>query len=133
MDLERCNRACRAEARSAKAGAAYDLDAWSSFPWTDGIQVDRLRSLETLEVQTKNTVYEITVMDPRSGEILVRGGKFFPVYTRARLSGASLAGSFLKLLGVYVGFSMEFHTDDGAIVTTRVREITTNRQPRTTN
>jgi hypothetical protein len=63
------------------------------------------------------------VMDARSGEVLVRGGKFFPVYTRVRLAGASLAGSFLKMLGIYVGFSMELHTDAGAIVTTRVRHI----------
>lgn len=111
-------------------GAACDLDAWSSFPWRDGLQLPDLRALETLEVTTKNTVYEITLMDPRNGEVLVRGGKFFPVYTRARLAGASLAGSFLKLLGIYVGFSIEFHTDDGPIVTTRVRGIAVTANPR---
>ena len=63
-------------------------------------------------VRTKNTVYEITVMDAAVGDVLVRGGRFFPVYTRVRLAGASLAGSFLKLLGIYVGFSMELHTDE---------------------
>jgi hypothetical protein len=74
-------------------------------------------------VTTKNTVYEITLMDPRSGEVLVRGGTFFPVYTRARLAGASLGGSFLKLLGIYVGFSMEIYSNEERIVTTRVRGI----------
>jgi hypothetical protein len=103
--------------------AACDLDTWSASPWSDGVQLANLHPLETLEVQTKNTVYEITVMDPQCGDVLVRGGKFFPVYTRVRLAGASLAGSFLKLLGIYVGFSMELHTDEGAIITTRVREI----------
>jgi hypothetical protein len=104
-------------------GAAYDLETWSSFPWADGLQLPDLHPLTTLEIRTKNTTYEITIIDPRGGEVLVRGGKFFPVYTRARLAGASLSGSFLKLLGIYVGFSVEFHTDDGPIVTTRVREI----------
>ena len=80
-------------------------------------------SLETLEVRTKNTVYEITLMDARNGDVLVRGGRFFPVYTRARLAGASLAGSFLKLLGIYVGFSIEFSAGGETIVTTRVRQI----------
>jgi len=103
--------------------AACNLDTWSGLPWSDGLQLASLHPLEALEVTTKNTVYEITVMDPLNGEVLVRGGKFFPVYTRVRLAGASLAGSFLKLLGIYVGFSIEFHTDDGPIVTTRVREI----------
>jgi len=62
-------------------------------------------------------------MDARNGDVLVRGGRFFPVYTRARLAGASLAGSFLKLFGVYVGFSIEFATGGETIVTTRVRQI----------
>jgi hypothetical protein len=107
----------------AMGAAACDLETWSGLPWSDGLQLGELHALESLEVRTKNTVYEITVMDPRSGDVLVRGGSFFPVYTRVRLAGASLAGSFLKLLGIYVGFSMEIHTDEGAIVTTRVREI----------
>ena len=100
-----------------------DLDTWSGLAWSDGLQLTTLHPLETLEVRTKNTTYEITVMDPKNGDVLVRGGKFFPVYTRVRLAGASLAGSFLKLLGIYVGFCMEIHTEDGAIITTRVREI----------
>jgi hypothetical protein len=103
--------------------AACDLDTWSASRWSDGVQIASLHPLETLEVQTKNTVYEITVMDAKCGDVLVRGGKYFPVYTRVRLAGASLAGSVLKMLGIYVGFSMELHTDEGAIVTTRVRQI----------
>ena len=110
-------------ATGALGAAVYDLETWASLSWSDGLQLGSLQALDALEVRTKNTLYEITVMDPPSGEILVRGGRFFPVYTRARLAGASLAGSFLKLLGVYVGFSIEFHTDEGPIVTTRVREI----------
>ena len=102
---------------------ACDLDTWSGLPWAEGVQLADLRPLETLEVRTKNTVYEITLMDARSGDVLVRGGRFFPVYTRARLAGASLAGSFLKLLGIYVGFSIEFATGGETIVTTRVRQI----------
>ena len=103
--------------------AACDLDTWSGLPWSDGLQLVNLHPLDTLEIRTKNTVYEIAVMDAACGDVLVRGGTFFPVYTRVRLAGASLAGSFLKLLGIYVGFSMELHTDEGPIVTTRVRNI----------
>ena len=99
------------------------LDQWSRFDWRNGLQMDGLDPLETLEVQTKNTTYEISVMDARRGEVLVRGGSFFPMYTRARLAGASLAGSFLKVGGIYVGFCMEFQSEAGAIVTTRVRQI----------
>jgi hypothetical protein len=99
------------------------LDQWTRFDWRNGLQMDGLDPLETLEVQTKNTTYEISVMDARRGDVLVRGGSFFPVYTPARLAGASLAGSFLKVGGIYLGFCMEFHSEAGAIVTTRVRQI----------
>ena len=101
-----------------------NLENWTNLEWHEGLQVEGLAALETIQVLTKNTTYEITVMDGRTGDILVRGGRFFPVFTRARLSGATLAGSFLKLRGIYVGFCIEFHTEDGPIVTTRVRQIT---------
>jgi hypothetical protein len=102
-----------------------DLEWWSGLPWSDGVQLEDLRALDTLEVRTKNSVYEITVTDPRRGEVLVRGGTFFPVYTRVRLAGASLAGSCLKVCGIYVGFSIEFSAGGETIVTTRVRRIDT--------
>ena len=102
---------------------ACDLESWTSLPWANGVQLGDLRALETLEVRTKNSVYEITVTDPRRGEVLVRGGTFFPVYTRVRLAGASLAGSFLKVFGIYVGFSIEFCAGGETIVTTRVKKI----------
>jgi len=34
-----------------------------------------------------------------------------------------MGGSFLKIRGIYVGFSLEFHADGRAIVTSRVRSI----------
>jgi hypothetical protein len=99
------------------------LETWAALPWSDGAQLEDQEAFQMLRVRTKNTMYEITVLDPRSGEVLVRGGTFFPAHTRATLLGASLAGSFLKQRGVYVGFCMEFHTDMGVIVTTRVQQI----------
>ena len=52
---------------------ACDLEAWTSLPWANGVQLSDLRALETLEVRTKNSVYEINVTDPLRGEVLVRG------------------------------------------------------------
>jgi hypothetical protein len=103
--------------------AAADLDVWSSFDWADGVQIDRAAPLETLVVHTNNSVYEITVVSPATGEVLIRGGRFFPVPTRAQIAGSSLGGSFLKLRGIYRGFCLEIWHDDQTIVTTRVRSI----------
>ena len=112
----------RSSARvSCPVGA--DLDAWSRHAWTEGVQIDTLPDLETLSVRTRNSTYEITVLCPRTGEVLVRGGQFFPEYTPACLAGSSLGGSFLKQHGIYVGFSMELQHDQQTILTTRVRSI----------
>lgn len=100
------------------------LDTWSQYDWAEGVQVDALSSLESLEVRTRNSVYEVSVVQPGTAEVLVRGGRFFPEFTRARLVGSSLGGSFLKLRGVYVGFSMELQADDRTILTSPVQSIT---------
>ena len=103
--------------------AAADLATWSSFEWTDGLQITTLPDLEMLAVRTRNSTYEITVLSGQTGDILVRGGQFFPEHTRARLAGCSLGGSFLKRHGLYVGFQMELHDEGRTIVTTKIQSI----------
>ena len=100
-----------------------DLDTWSRHEWKEGLQIDALQGLVTLSVRTLNSTYEITVLRPGTSEVLVRGGQFFPEYTPALLAGSSLGGSFLKMHGIYVGFSMELYHDQQAIVTTAVQSI----------
>ena len=108
---------------------AVPLDAWSKHPWTDGVQVDELPPLEAVEVQTRNTRYQIVVVDGRNGEVLVTGGRFFPVATRARVNGCTLGGSCLKWRGVYPGFLMELQVGAEVVITTRVRSV--ERRPAT--
>ena len=100
------------------------LSSWSAHDWRGGIRVDQLAALERLIVATANSTYEIILVAPASAEVLVRGGDFFPVFTRARLAGSSLGGSFLKLRSVHVGFRLEFGTDRGFIITSPVRSVT---------
>jgi hypothetical protein len=106
---------------SCSAGAL--LDTWSAHGWTEGVQLETLPDMETLTVQTENSTYEVTVISGRAGDILIRGGRFFPEFTEGRLAGSSLGGSFLKLRGIYVGFSLEIHFDKRLIITSRVRKI----------
>jgi len=106
-----------------RCSAGALLDTWSSHDWTEGVQLESVEDMEKLTVQTENSTYEITVISGRSGEILIRGGRFFPEFTPAKLAGSSLGGSFLKLRGIYIGFSLEVHFDKRLIITSRVREI----------
>ena len=108
---------------TVRCSAGAILDTWSAHTWKEGVQLETLRDMETLTVRTENSVYEITVICGRSGDILIRGGRFFPEFTAARLAGSSLGGSFLKLRGVYAGFSLEVHFDQRMIVTSRVQNI----------
>ena len=113
----------RSDTVSSAVPAHRLLSSWSASDWRGGIRVDELPALERLIVATANSTYEIVLMVPERAEILVRGGVFFPVFTRARLSGSSLGGSFLKLRTVHVGFRLELGTERGFIITSPVRAV----------
>ena len=108
---------------SVNCSAGALLDTWSSHSWTEGLQLEAMHDMEKLTVRTENSTYDITVISGRSGEILIRGGRFFPEFTAARLAGSSLGGSFLKLRGIYIGFSLEVHFEQRMIITSRVCNI----------
>jgi hypothetical protein len=85
--------------------------------------MDDLSALDRLIVRTQNSTYEIVVLAPSTGNVLVRGGAFFPVLAPVRLAGSSMGGSFLKLRSVHVGFRVEFTTPGGHIITSPVRAV----------
>ena len=118
------------ESQGAHYPAAALLDNWTNHDWTDGIQINHMQDLESLVVKTENSTYEITILCSRTGQVMVRGGHYFPHFTRARLAGCSLGGSFLKMLGVYIGFRMELCQEVGPpIITSPVRSIALNVTP----
>jgi hypothetical protein len=108
---------------TATIPATRVLSSWSARDWSDGINIDNLSPLERLLVRTENSTYEIVVLAPSTGNVLVRGGAFFPVAAPVRLSGSSMGGSFLKLRSVHVGLRVEFSTPAGSIVTSPVRSV----------
>ena len=103
--------------------AAAILDTWAKDAWNNGIQIDRLEDMQKVAVQTANTLYEIIIIGGHDGDILVRGGKFFPELTPAHLAGATMGGSFCKMRGIYVGFCMEFSANRQRIITSPVETI----------
>jgi hypothetical protein len=105
-------------------GAAI-LDKWSEDPWANGVQIDEMEDMKTLFVRTRNSLYEITIIEGKSGEILVRGGEFFLELTLAHLAGATMGGCFCKTHGIYVGFRMEINEKGNRTVTSPVESIAT--------
>ncbi len=109
--------------------AARVLDTWVNHAWKDGLQLESVDDFTEIHVQTRNSTYEITVIDGFSREVVVRGGRFFPEKTRVHLAGSSLGGGFLKVGGIYVGFSLELVSSEDTIITTRIRSIVVYSTP----
>ena len=104
------------------------LDAWSDSEWTDGVQIDQIEELTTLAVRTTNSLYEITVLNGSTGEVLVRGGEFFPERTAVRLEGSTFGGSILKRCGIYVGLRTEIVPQPVELVSRVVYDPTTGEK-----
>jgi hypothetical protein len=122
--------AAETAAQTTAVPAAAVLNTWNSHPWEDGLHIEQLTALDRLTVLTYHSTYEIVVVSPASGEVLVRGGEFFPQFTTARLAGSTLGGSFLKMRSVHLGFRIEFAVGPGVIVTSPVRTISVAPGPR---
>jgi hypothetical protein len=104
------------------------LDAWSDSELNNGVQIDQIEELTTLAVQTSNSLYEITVLNGHTGEVLVRGGGFFPVRTPVRLEGSTCGGSILKRRGIYVGLRMEIVPQPVELVSRVENDPTTGKK-----
>ena len=106
------------------------LDAWTECAWAErGIQLDALEPLQILHVRTRNSTYHLALAGDGPGDLLVRGGRYFPDWTRVQLAGASLGPGCLKRHGIYAGFRMELYWGGRRVVTSPVQSILTERAP----
>ena len=99
------------------------LDTWTARGWTDGLLISQLSAFDHLVIRTRHSTYEMVVISPEGAEVMVRGGAFFPEFTRVRVAGSSLGGSFLKLHGIYLGYRMELADGARMIVTSPVEMV----------
>jgi hypothetical protein len=109
--------------RSERPRAAASLDVWLALDWSNSIHLGTLEEFQQVQVCTLNTLYELIVINHR-GDVRVRGGRYFPDWTAARLAGCTAGGSFLKRLTINLGLQMEFEIDCRRIITSPVRTIT---------
>ncbi len=99
----------------------------SAVQTSEGVRLGDLDALTTVLVKTLNTLYRIIVLEPPRSTILIQGGAFFPEPTRARLAGASVGGSMLKLAWFGRGLRMEVCAAGQRIVTSPVQSIAVQR------
>ena len=105
-----------------KEPVADNRDQDTTFITTDGIQVNELEQDDVLSITTANNTYHVTVIDPETAQVRVRGGNFFRSDTLAQIAGSSLNSS-IKPFGIYVGYSIEFFVHARRVRTSPVRVI----------
>lgn len=122
MNLPSHSPVVRLETRPERARVATSLEAWAALDWSNGIHVPELEEFQRVQVCTRNTLYELIVVD-RCGDVRVRGGRYFPEWTAVRFAGSTAGGSFLKQLAIIIGLRMEFEIGLRRIVTSPVHTI----------
>src|SRR5215467_13516221 len=101
-----------------------DLDgAIEISPLLEGVALMALDACDTIHVRTRNSDYEIFLLDPKSGRALVRGGEYFAEPVEATVSGSTFGGCMLKVGWLGVGLRMEVSVNGQRTVTSPVQSL----------
>ena len=101
------------------------FDQLAAPPPAETIRLESCSPLDWIVVKTRQNVYDIIVLSGESGEVLVRGGGFFPEFRRARIGGSIFGGSAVMLKSICVGLYLELHVGRKSIVTSRIQSLST--------
>jgi hypothetical protein len=89
----------------------------------EAIQLDLCLAFQQILVRTRRSVYEVIVLCGETGEVLVRGGQFFPDFQRARIEGSTAGGSAVKLRSICVGLHMELNVGGKVFFTSTIQAV----------
>jgi hypothetical protein len=118
---------------SPSLAAAMPFEELATSRSHDVIQLDSCPVFERIVVTTRRSVYELIVLPDDAGEVMVRGGRFFPEFTRAYVAGSTAGGSALKVGSICVGLYMELHANGQRVITSRIQAISDRGLHRTSN
>ncbi len=96
-------------------------------PLLEGVTLMALEACDTIRARTRNSDYDIFLLDPKSGRALVQGGKYFAEPVEATVSGSTFGGCMLKLGWIGVGLRMEFYINGKRTVTSPVQSLRVER------
>jgi hypothetical protein len=74
-------------------------------------------------VNTRSSVYELIVLRGDQGDVLVRGGRQFPDFCRARFIGSIADGGSLQPWTIDIGLRMQFICGDRLVITSAVESL----------
>jgi hypothetical protein len=92
-------------------------------PAMEDVTLGTLEACDTVIARTRNSDYEIFLLDPKSGRALVRGGKYFTEPVEATVNGSTLGGCMLKTGWLSVGLRMEICVNGMRTVTSPIESL----------
>src|SRR6185436_20763430 len=87
------------------------------------IHLDSCLPFDRIAVRTHRSDYEVVVLPGSSGQVLVRGGRYFTTFQRAALAGSTFGGSAIRLRSIEVGGQLELRVDGHPIVTSTIEAV----------
>ena len=87
------------------------------------IHLDSCRPFARIAVRTRMSNYEVVVLPGSSGDVLVRGGRYFRTFKYAGLAGSSFGGSAIRRRTIEVGCRLELHLNGTPIVTSTIEAV----------
>jgi hypothetical protein len=96
-------------------------------PLLEGVSLTTLEACDMIHVRTRNSAYEIFLLDPNSGRALVRGGEYFAEPVEATVIGSTFGGCMLKAGWLGVGLRMEIYMNGQRTVTSPVQSLRVER------
>jgi hypothetical protein len=90
---------------------------------TEGVTLRTLEACDTIHARTRNSDYEISLLDPESGRALIQGGRYFAEPVEATVSGSTFGGCMLKVGWLGVGLRMEIYANGQRWVTSPIRSL----------
>lgn len=104
----------------------YSLKALVNYvKQVDGIYIPDFTPYTLILVKTHYSLYEIVVVDPRKGDVVIQGGGKLLIPTQAVLQGSTFGGSALKGMTISIGMRLEVTIQGRRFVTSFVEQIAT--------
>jgi hypothetical protein len=92
-----------------------------------GVDLRTLAPFDTVRVSTRNSDYEISLLDPESGSALVEGGRFFTPSREATVNGSTDGAWMLEPGWIVAGMRMVISANGQPIFTSPVQTVTVER------
>ena len=108
---------------AASLAVALPFEDLAAVPRDDSIQLDSCPQFQWILMRTRRSVYDLIVLSGKAGEVMIRGGSFFPEFRLATIVGSTLGGSAVRLGSICAGCHLELHVDGKSFVTSRIETV----------